>query len=366
MASPGGRRRTDRHAGRRRANPAWRNRGVPVEFVQPTVSRPGDAGHPRRPQWPPRPGDRHRYRMERRPTRRSRRESRAGDLTRSGSRSRPRYSARCAASRFLAPRRAHRRHTGPPPDQPYDRVMAPVSATGTPRTWIGQMRPGGVLVAPWGTEFCNGALLRMIVQPDGSARGRFGSKHTFMRLRNQRHHHLDPRATALHTALRSATTRRAQEIHQMVGFSHAAFTIGMLVPDCYPTVEESDTRHRIIELHDVRSRSWARLDLGHDARTFTVTSSDRGDCGTRATPPTSGGSNPEAPHPRTTNCPSHRTAPIPLTCEHLTADSGGRLPPTSPFLATRNSPHFTRCDTQRGRGVGLGFGLSRNRDESSD
>lgn len=264
--------------------------------------------------------------------------------------------ARIAVRRAgFSPRVVHADGTrGHPPDQPYDRVMATVSATGIPRTWIGQMRPGGVLVAPWGTEFCNGALLRMIVQPDGSARGRFGSKHTFMRLRNQRRHHLDPRGPELHTAVRSATTRRAQEIHQMVGFSHAAFTIGMLVPDCYPTVEESDTRHRIIELHDVRSRSWARVDLGHDTRTFTVYQFGPRRLWNEVDTAYEWWLESGSPAPTNYEL---SVAPDGTHSVDLRTTHGGcrwTLAPYFPFLATKNSPHRTRGDTQRGRGIGLG------------
>lgn len=159
---------------------------------------------------------------------------------------------------------------GHPPDQPYDRIIATASTTSIPRTWIDQMHPGGVLVAPWGTDYSNGALLRMTVQPDGTARGRFGPHLAFMQLRNERPQHLQPHTPELHAAARSSTNRTAREIHEMTTFSRAAFTIGLLVPDCYLTAEQPDHRHHVIELHDTRSRSWARVDLVDDPRNPTV------------------------------------------------------------------------------------------------
>ena len=56
----------------------------------------------------------------------------------------------------------------------------------------------------------------------------------------------------------------------MVSYDQAAFTIALRVPACYPTVEDLDDDHRRIELHDVASRSWARLDLVRREHPWTV------------------------------------------------------------------------------------------------
>ena len=125
-------------------------------------------------------------------------------------------------------------------------------------------------MAPWGTDYCNGALLHMAVQQDGSAHGTLGAHHAFMPLRNQRRHHVNPSSPEMRSAVRSTSTRRAHAIDEMLSFNRAAFTIGLLVPTCYPTLEEPDERHQILELHDPHSRSWARVDVVRDARTTTV------------------------------------------------------------------------------------------------
>lgn len=174
----------------------------------------------------------------------------------------------------FAPDSPHVVHTdgtrGFPPAQPYDRVIATASVTTLPRTWLDQTRPGGILVAPWGTDYCNGALLRMIVHQDGSARGTFGPELAFMRLRNQRRHHVTPSSTEMRSTVRSTTTRTPNEIDEIISFDRAAFTIGLLVPDCYLTVEAPDERHHILELHDARTRSWARVAVDRDAATTTA------------------------------------------------------------------------------------------------
>ncbi|SFT84762.1 protein-L-isoaspartate(D-aspartate) O-methyltransferase [Actinopolyspora lacussalsi subsp. righensis] len=63
---------------------------------------------------------------------------------------------------------------GYPPESPYDRVIATASIHTIPRAWIEQTRPCGLIVAPWGTDYCNGALVRLEVHENGWASGRRG------------------------------------------------------------------------------------------------------------------------------------------------------------------------------------------------
>uniref|UniRef100_UPI003F493476 methyltransferase domain-containing protein n=1 Tax=Amycolatopsis sp. CA-096443 TaxID=3239919 RepID=UPI003F493476 len=49
---------------------------------------------------------------------------------------------------------------------PYDRIVATASVRElVPREWLAQLRPGGRLVAPWGTDHGNGALLTLDLGP---------------------------------------------------------------------------------------------------------------------------------------------------------------------------------------------------------
>ncbi|MFI1801720.1 hypothetical protein ACH427_30875, partial [Streptomyces sp. NPDC020379] len=55
-----------------------------------------------------------------------------------------------------------------------------------PRAWVEQTRPGGVIVAPWGTEYGGEYIMRLAVGEDGAASGPFTHFSAFMRLRQQR------------------------------------------------------------------------------------------------------------------------------------------------------------------------------------
>ncbi|GAA1973596.1 methyltransferase domain-containing protein [Amycolatopsis minnesotensis] len=152
---------------------------------------------------------------------------------------------------------------------PYDRVICTASVRTIPRPWIDQTQPGGVIVVPWGTDYGNDALTRLEVGEDGTASGRCGMGLAFMRVRQQRRDFLEPAVDELDAAETTQTGRTGRELFEMVAFTQAAFTIGLRVPSCYLTVEEIDDDHRRIELHDVRSQSWARVTLvrGHDSWT---------------------------------------------------------------------------------------------------
>jgi protein-L-isoaspartate(D-aspartate) O-methyltransferase len=155
-------------------------------------------------------------------------------------------------------------------DAPYDRVICTASVRAIPRAWIEQTRPGGVIVTPWGTDYGDDALTRLEVHTDGSASGRCGMNLAFMRVRHQRRDFLEPTADQLSAAETTQTTRSGGELFEMVAFARAAFTIGLRVPSCYLTVEDLDDDHRRIELHDVRSQSWARVTLIRGRDPWTV------------------------------------------------------------------------------------------------
>ncbi|QIZ37851.1 hypothetical protein [Saccharopolyspora sp. ASAGF58] len=134
-----------------------------------------------------------------------------------------------------------------------------------PQAWIEQTLPGGVIVTPWGADFCNGTLLRLTVLADGSASGRCGKNLRFMRVREQRREFLDPTEAEISGADKEKPSRSAVELFEMTEFSRAAFTIGLRVPSCYLTIEDIDGDHRHIELHDVRTASWARVAMARGA-----------------------------------------------------------------------------------------------------
>jgi protein-L-isoaspartate(D-aspartate) O-methyltransferase len=75
---------------------------------------------------------------------------------------------------------------GHPGGAPYDRVMCTASAFRVPYAWVEQCRPGGKIVLPLVGTFRRGVFLRLTVNDDGTASGRFHGAASFMRLRNQR------------------------------------------------------------------------------------------------------------------------------------------------------------------------------------
>ncbi|GAB2870770.1 methyltransferase domain-containing protein [Streptomyces mayteni] len=76
---------------------------------------------------------------------------------------------------------------GVPDGAPFDRIIATCGLRRIPPAWLAQVRPGGVILAPWGTDFSTrDALARLTVRSDGTASGPFLELVAFMKLRAQR------------------------------------------------------------------------------------------------------------------------------------------------------------------------------------
>ncbi len=120
---------------------------------------------------------------------------------------------------------------GWPKGAPYDRVISTAAVARVPDAWPDQCVPGGIVVTPWGTPFCNAGLLKLRVREGGGAVGRFVGSVNFMWVRGQRplaarhggreegrgaEPRFGPSAMCPRLALESV---------------HAAFAIGLRVPD---------------------------------------------------------------------------------------------------------------------------------------
>jgi len=163
---------------------------------------------------------------------------------------------------------------GHPAQAPYDRVIATVAVIGpVPYSWIEQTRSGGLLITPWGSEFCNGALLRLRVGDHGVARGRFHEGLAFIRLRGQR----KDTEVVEDGGIRTTTALREREIHEAVSIRGAAFAIGLRVPDCHlrivhdPATDDGPASagrttncQHLVHLHDPGTGSWARVRIAAD------------------------------------------------------------------------------------------------------
>ncbi len=160
---------------------------------------------------------------------------------------------------------------GWPDDAPYDRVIATCAVQRVPYAWVEQTRPGGVIVTPWGTPWRNGVLLRLEVQPDGSAVGRPVDDASFMWLDSQAAirdvmahvHHQDQ--------ARVATTWLDP---RAVLHDDAAHVIGLRVPGVARSVGHGtgDAEGELtLWLADPATGSWAAVDYAPGQTVFEVT-----------------------------------------------------------------------------------------------
>jgi len=72
---------------------------------------------------------------------------------------------------------------GYPPDAPYDLITSTCGVRRVPPAWLDQVRPGGLVVCPWGLLEGAGVLARVECPGDGSARGSFHGGVGFVPLR---------------------------------------------------------------------------------------------------------------------------------------------------------------------------------------
>jgi protein-L-isoaspartate(D-aspartate) O-methyltransferase len=109
---------------------------------------------------------------------------------------------------------------------PFDRIIATLAVQRIPHAWVKRARPGAVILTPWGTAFCNGALARLTVDEQGRANGGFEGPAAFMWARAQRTPHaaVEDRVRAEHEAAESTTELHP---HEPVADFDAAFTIGL-------------------------------------------------------------------------------------------------------------------------------------------
>ncbi|WP_327228717.1 protein-L-isoaspartate(D-aspartate) O-methyltransferase [Streptomyces platensis] len=156
---------------------------------------------------------------------------------------------------------------------PYDRVIATCGLRSIPFVWVEQCRPGGVIVAPWGTNYSHAdAVAHLVVAPDGeSASGRFTGPVEFMKLRSQR---FVPRAHSEYVAgsvadgVESSTTITEAEF---VGeqFGPERFAMGLRVPQCSYVVAAKSDGARPVWFYSLSDNSWACVQF-RDGKTARV------------------------------------------------------------------------------------------------
>ncbi|MCC9307224.1 methyltransferase domain-containing protein [Kitasatospora sp. RB6PN24] len=143
---------------------------------------------------------------------------------------------------------------------PFDRVIATCSVRRVPYAWVAQSRPGAVIVTPWAPEYGGEAVVRLVVDDNGTASGRFVGSSAFMRLRQQR----SARPSSLEylsgpwpaDAVKSSTALSPED----VGSWPAMFAVGVQVPEAFPLTERYGDGTYTLWLHDTDITSWATAD----------------------------------------------------------------------------------------------------------
>ncbi|MGW7367577.1 methyltransferase domain-containing protein [Streptomyces sp. NPDC054841] len=154
---------------------------------------------------------------------------------------------------------------------PYDRIIATASVGTVPSQWIGQLRPGAIIVTPWGPVYGGEAVARLVVDEAGLASGRFIGSSAFMRLRQQRKslpptdRFLDPAQWPLDAA-RSKTALSPDDVGDWI----CMFAIGVQVPDLYCRVTWGESGSYRLWLFDTGVTSWATADYAKDRTEFEV------------------------------------------------------------------------------------------------
>ncbi|WP_329338623.1 methyltransferase domain-containing protein [Streptomyces sp. NBC_00663] len=145
---------------------------------------------------------------------------------------------------------------------PYDRLIVTAGIRSVPPAWLAQTRPGGRIVAPWGTHYGNeDAIVRLDVDEDGaSASGRFTGPVEFMKLRSQRlpfvgHTVYVPDGVS--GADRSTTGVTEEQLLGDGRFAAASFAVGLRVRDCHHQAAAARDGARPVWFYGLADKSWA-------------------------------------------------------------------------------------------------------------
>ncbi|MGH3936513.1 MAG: methyltransferase domain-containing protein [Pseudonocardiaceae bacterium] len=165
---------------------------------------------------------------------------------------------------------------GYPAGARYDRVISTASIREVvPPAWLDQLRTGGRLVTPWGTDWSNGVMLTLRQGEGGVATGRFSGDLAFMRIRSQRRalYGWEPEASDIERAQISTTACRGSDLDRMLNPRKGNFAIGVRLASGCLVIEwdKHGTLHHNLELDHAATRSWAQLDANlNDPAPFTV------------------------------------------------------------------------------------------------
>ncbi|MFF4381092.1 methyltransferase domain-containing protein [Kitasatospora sp. NPDC001547] len=147
---------------------------------------------------------------------------------------------------------------------PYDRVTVTYGLRAVPRAWVEQTRPGGLILAPFGTHYSNAdALARLTVHGDGTASGPFLRPVEFMKMRSQRLRW--PRNPAAGGTVTESATAAVLPSHGR--FDPFPFAVGLRLRDVVHAVQPHDDGARTLWLYSLTAPAWAAVTFreGEDA-----------------------------------------------------------------------------------------------------
>lgn len=154
---------------------------------------------------------------------------------------------------------------------PYDRVIATYAVHTVPRAWVAQIRPGGIIVTPWGTGLYNGVLLQLTAHGDGTASGPVVDDSAFMWDRGQA-----PAGEVMDTVHRTSAApepgRTSLDPRRVLGVDDAAFAAGLLVPGVRYSVGHGPqgSGQFTLWLAHPATGSWASVDYTPEADEYEV------------------------------------------------------------------------------------------------
>ncbi|MFE6741482.1 methyltransferase domain-containing protein [Streptomyces tubercidicus] len=150
-----------------------------------------------------------------------------------------------------------------------DRTLATCGLRQIPGAWIEQTRPGGLIIAPWGTHYSNADAVARLTVHGGQASGHFTRPVEFMKLRAQRSRAIHHSNYALPGALDNADTSTTDinEAEFVTGrYTAAQFALGLRVPDCTQSVADKRDGARPVWFYGLGDRSWACV-MFHEGQT---------------------------------------------------------------------------------------------------
>jgi protein-L-isoaspartate O-methyltransferase len=148
---------------------------------------------------------------------------------------------------------------------PYHRVISTAACQQVPYAWVRQCCPGGRVLTPWGTPYCNFGLLSLTVGEDGTATGQLVDTANFMWLRDQRvrFEPIRPTDAAEQMAEVSWTELHPADVRHTEQARGVMIAIGVLVPGCrssYTSPADDPDGDGVLWLADHTTNSWARLE----------------------------------------------------------------------------------------------------------